>query len=297
MRVWAFLLLLHAVVPCPCPQNEICLRNHTCHCPFFKYDGWCLRRRFQTVVNTTLDSLQAARHLLSTPMLLTIDSTNVEAMQELSAALAGAVNMGTVVTSVIDSLDTLIGGEPSATMEIANLSMRGYRANLTLEYRLPQVDFFFFYMHFGSSAPPCPPFDIMDSCCRGEMGPEFHTVAVDCTGSAMAQMNQFAASWGGAVSLASNRLTIALDLAHVPPDPDGVYRFGVGMVVFGRLAQNTEARVEIQINTSTTVVSTGSFQYSFIEDVRLQLEAYGSLLFARLMVKAAGGIILRPHFF
>lgn len=285
-------LLLVVMCPvcrsCPCSANEICLRNLTCHCPFFKYGDACLRRRYQTIVNTTLDALvQSARHLLSAPMLLTIDSTNVEAMQELSLALSGAVKVGTVVTSVINSLDTLIGGEPSATMEIANLSMVGYKANLTIEYRLPEVDFFFFYVHFGTSAPPCPPFDIMDSCCRGEMGAEFHTVGVDCTGNAITQMGAFVRSWRGA-QLDASRFQIIVDLAQIPPDADGRFRFGVGMVVFGRLAQNTESRVEIQINTSSTVASTGTFQYSFVEDVRLQLEAYGTLLFARLMVKATG---------
>ena len=283
----AVLLFFHPARACPCPPNEICLRNRTCHCPFFRYGALCLRRRYQTIVNTTLDSLQTARHLLSAPMLLTIDSTNVEAMQELSAVLVGVANVGNVVTSVVDSLDTLIGGEPSATMEIANLTIDGYRANVTVEYRLPPLDFFFFYMHFGSSAPPCPPFDAINSCCRGDMGSEFHTVQVDCTGDPVAQMGAFVGSWDG-WDAGGNRFMVSVDLAVTPPDADGRYRFGIGMAVFGRLAQNTESRVEISINTSTTIASTGSFQYSIVEDARLQLEAYGTLLFARLVVKALG---------
>ena len=247
----------------------------------------CLRQRYQTTINTTLESLQAARHLLSAPMLLTIDSTNYEAMQALSESLAGVANIGTAVTRVVDSLDTLVGGEPSATMEICNMSISGFKANITIEYRLPLVDFFFFYMHFGSSIPPCPPFDLMNACCRGSMGSEFHTVSVDCTGDAMAQMEEFIASWGGE-HVGPNLFRIAVDLGKLPVEMGNRFRFGVGMVVFGRLAQNTETRVDIQINTSTTVASTGSFQYSFVEDVRLQLEAFGERVFARLLVKAAG---------
>ena len=263
------------------------MRNRTCHCPFFKLGDSCLLRRFQTTVNTTLDALQAARHLLSTPMMLTVDSTNYEAMQALSTSLSEVANIGTVVTRVVDSMDTLVGGEPTATMEITNISISGLQTNITVEYRLPLADFFFFYMHFGASIPPCPPFDITNACCRGSMGPEFRTVSVDCTGDAMAQMDAFIRAWKG-VRVGDNMFRLSVDLTQVPADVGNRFRFGVGMVVFGRLAQNTETRVDIQINTSTTVASTGCFQYSFVEDVRLQVEAYGALLFARLLVKASG---------
>jgi hypothetical protein len=60
------------------------------------------------------------------------------------------------------------------------------------------------------------------------------------------------------------------------------------MVVFGRLAQNTESRVEVQVKPGLTVASSGFFQYSFVESVHLQLEAYGPLVFARMVVKASG---------
>ena len=220
-------------------------------------------------------------------MLFTIDSTNYEAMQALSAGLSGVANVGTVVTRIVNSMDTLVGGEPAATMEISNISISGYEANITVEYRLPLVDFFFFYLHFGLSIPPCPPFDITNACCRGSMGPEFHTSSVDCTGDAMAQMDDFIGKWSGA-RIGDNMFRITVNLAEVPTEVKNRFRFGVGMVVFGYLAQNTETRVDIQINTTTTIASTGCFQYSFVEDVRLQLEAYGSLLFARLLVKASG---------
>lgn len=277
-----------AIVSCPCPPNEICLRNQTCHCPFFKLGDVCMPRRFQTTVNTTIESLYAARHLLASATLLTIDSTNYEAMQALSATLAGVANVGNVVTSVIDSVDTLIGGEPSATMEIADLAFSGQtRVLVTVEYRLPATDFFYFYMHFGTSTPPCPPFDIIDSCCRGVMGSEFVTVGVDCSADPMRQMKTFVANWGGWFP-GVNQFTVPVDLSRTPVDVDGTHRFGIGMVVFGRLAQNTESRVEIQVKPSVTVASSGFFQFSFVENVHLQLEAYDTLLFARMIIKAAG---------
>ena len=40
-----------------CPANEILLRNSTCHCPFFKFNGLCLRHRYQTTINATIDSV------------------------------------------------------------------------------------------------------------------------------------------------------------------------------------------------------------------------------------------------
>jgi hypothetical protein len=239
-------------------------------------------------VNATVESLYAARHLLSSASLITIDSTNYEAMQALSATLAGVANVGNVVTSVIDSVDTLIGGEPSATMEIVDLSFAGpTKVLVTVEYRLPEFDFFYFFMHFGTSAPPCPPFDIMDSCCRGIMGSEFMTVGVDCSSDPVRQMNAFVANWGGSFP-AANKFTVSVDLSLTPVGADGTRRFGIGMVVFGRLAQNTESRVEIQVKPSVTVASSGFFQFSFIENVHLQLEAYDTLLFARMIIKAAG---------
>ena len=286
MRLMMCLALPLAALSCPCPANEICLRNRTCHCPFFRLGGACVPRRFQTTVNTTLESLYAARHLLGqSPMLLTIDSTNYEAMQALGATMA---SVGTVVTSaVVDSLDALVGGEPSATMEVSALALVGTKVQLTVTYRLPDVDFFFFYMHFGSSAPPCPPFDAIDSCCRGAMGPEFRTAGVDCSTDPIPQLDAFVRAWGGEHA-GAGRFTMSIDLAQIPSVVQQVYRFGVGMVVFGRLAQNTESRVEVQVKPGLTVASSGFFQYSFVESVHLQLEAYGPLVFARMVVKASG---------
>jgi hypothetical protein len=226
-------------------------------------------------------------------MLLTIDSTNYEAMMALSSVLQGVANVGTVVTSVVDSLDTLVGSEPIATMKIVNLTVVGTRAFVTVEYRAPLVDFYFFYIHFGSTPPPCPPFDIMGSCCHGAMGGEFRTTGVDCTGDPLAQADQFVQLWGGQ-HIDDQHFNISVDLLTVPSAVSGsngrLYSFGLGMVVFGKLAQNTEARIEVQLNTSASIVSTGFFQYSFIDYARLQLEQFESNgpLFAHLIIKASG---------
>ena len=290
--IGAFLFASAVASSCPCPANELCLRNRTCHCPFFKLNGACLRHRYQTSVNTTFDALQSARRLLSAePLLLTIDSTNYEAMLALSAELEAVANIGTVVTSVVDSLDTLVGSEPIATLEIVNLTVDGTRATVTVEYRAPLVDFYFFYIHFGTSAPPCPPFDLMGACCRGSMGGEFRTIGVDCTANPVAQADLFAKLWGGHMD--DQRFNVTLDLLTVPSVLSGsngrMHRFGIGMVVFGKLAQNTEARIEVQLNTSASIVSTGFFQYSFVDFARLQLEQFGEdgPLFAHLVVKAS----------
>ena len=61
------------------------------------------------------------------------------------------------------------------------------------------------------------------------------------------------------------------------------------MVVFGTLAQNTESRVEIQLNASFTATSVmgGGFMYSFVEFSRLQLETCGGGgVVAHLVIKA-----------
>jgi hypothetical protein len=81
---------------------------------------------------------------------------------------------------------------------------------------------------------------------------------------------------------------MSVDLSQIPTAQQQVYRFGVGMVVFGRLAQNTESRIEVLAKPSLTVASSGFFQYSFVESAHLQLEAYGPLVFARMIVKASG---------
>ena len=239
-------------------------------------------------------------------MLLTIDATNYESMRALAAALSPLVkSAGTVVTSqVVDAMDMLVGGEPSATMEIVNASVSGVVLTLTVEFRLPDVDFFFWFMHLGSSPAPCPPFDTMDRCCRGDMGEEFLTVGVDCSSSrdAVEQMKRFVVdAWGGQLFMDQERFTVSIDLEkHKVPSvvvvsggttttTTTIYSLGIGMVVFGRLAQNTESRVEIQLNntvTSTSVV--GAFRYSGIEFSRLQLETCGGKrVFMHLVVKAA----------
>ena len=277
----------------PCGENEILLRNRTCVCPFFQFNGRCMRRRYQTTVNATMNQLQAARHLLGEePILLTIDASNQEAMQALAASLTPLVSAGTVVTSVVDAMDFLVGGEPSATMEIVNASVSGMMLTVTVDYRLPAVDFFFWFMHFGSSPPPCPPYDVMDRCCVGDMGSEFLTQGVDCSGDPIRQMEQFIVKWGGQHSSDQKQFTVSIDLNKVPfvvLNGASVYRLGVGMAVFGRLAQNTESRVEIQFNNTITATSVGAFQFSGIEYSRLQLETCGGqIVMMHLVVKAAG---------
>jgi hypothetical protein len=284
-------LTCHAL---PCKENEILLRNRTCMCPFFQYNGLCMRKRYQTTVNATLGEVHAAtRQLLmdNTPMLLTIDASNHEAMQTLAASLRPLVSAGTVVTSVVDALDILVGGEPSATMEIVNASVTGTVLTLTVDYRLPDVDYFFWFMHFGSAPAPCPPFDVMDGCCRGDMGSEFLTTGVDCSsGDPLKHMELFVAKWNG--RLADKMFTISVDLDKVPfvvLNGANVYRLGLGMVVFGRLAQNTESRVEIQLNNTITSTSVGAFQFSGIEYSRLQLETCGGqTVVMHLVIKAPG---------
>jgi hypothetical protein len=268
-------------------------------CPFFQHGSKCIRRRYQTTVNASMGQLQtAARHLLTedTPMLLTIDATNYEAMQTLAASLRSLTGAGTVVTSVVvDAMDILVGGEPSATMEIVNASVTGTVLTLTVDYRLPAVDYFFWFMHFGSAEAPCPPFDMMNRCCRGDMGPEFHTVSVDCSsGDPMKHMEAFLAKWNGKDSSHGSFFTVSIDLDKVPfavLNGANVYRLGLGMVVFGRLAQNTESRVEIQLNNTVTTTSVGAFQFSGIEYSRLQLETCGGengVITMHLVVKAKG---------
>ena len=289
-------LLINAHSHTTCGENEILLRNRTCMCPFFQFNGKCMRRRYQTTVNATMDQIQtAARHLLmdNTPILLTIDASNHEAMQALAASLSSVMSAGTVVTSVVDALDILVGGEPSATMEIVNASVGGTVLTLTVDYRLPVVDYFFWFMHFGSAPAPCPPFDVMDRCCRGDMGKEFFTIGVDCSsGDPIHHMERFISKWDGFHTPNEMRFTVSLDLEKVPYtvlNGANVYQLGLGMVVFGRLAQNTESRVEIQLNNTFTATSVGTFQFSGIEYSRLQLETCGGrIVVMHLVVKATG---------
>ena len=284
--------------PPPCAANEILLHNNTCHCPFFKFNSMCLRHRYQTTVNATLDSvLENSRHLLGSdqPLLITIDASNAEAMQALADSMTQLHNVGTVVTRVVDSVDTLIGGDASATLEIVNVSVSSGSSVLTLtvDCRLPQVDFFFFYVHMGGNTdPPCPPFNA--GCCRGEMGAEFLTTATDCTANnPLQQMDAFVDAWAGRYTVPESRemfnLSINLDRSDIPSSIENgarVMRLGVGMVVFGKLSQNTESRVELQLNSSSLTTSFGQFKYSFIEYTRLQLEGCGGAVFAHLIVKA-----------
>ena len=290
---WVVVLVIQ-VSSLPCRENEILLRNRTCFCPFFRFNSLCMRRRYQTTVNATLDQLQAARHLLGAdPILITLDATNYEAMRTLSASLAPLVSAGTVVTSVVDSMDMMVDGEPSAAMEIVNASVSGTVLTLTVDYRLPSADYFFWFMHFGSLPAPCPPFDAMDGCCRGDMGSEFFTTGVDCSSrDALEHMERFVAEWDG--WLDQDQFTVSVDLEKrkvpsVVSNGATIYRLGIGMVGFGRLAQNTESRVEIQLNNSITSTSVGAFQYSGVEFSRLHLEKCGSggLVSMHLVIKAA----------
>jgi hypothetical protein len=125
------------------------------------------------------------------------------------------------------------------------------------------------------------------------MGSEFLTVGVDCSShDPMTQMEQFVAAWDG-VHTSRAQFTISVDLEKrkvpsISSNGATIYRLGIGMVVFGRLAQNTESRVEIQLNHSMTSTSVGSFQYSGIEFSRLQLETCGGeAVFMHLVIKAA----------
>ena len=296
-----FFLLVLAADGLPCPANEILLRNRTCHCPFFKFNNQCLRRRYQTTVNTTLEALySASRHLLQqTPMLLTVDASNYEAMQALAASLEGLRSAGTVVTRIVDSADALVGGDASATLEIVNVTVdKGSSTmGLTVDFRYPLADYFYLYMHFGSTVAPCPPFDPTNRCCHGDMGnAEFVTAGadyVDCSSNdPFAALDHFVGLWNG-VYLSEDKQTIrfTIYLPNIPSTIESaaqVYRLGIGMVVFGRLAQNTEARVELALGSSSMATSFGSFRYSFVEYSRLQLEACGGLVFAHLIIKASG---------
>jgi hypothetical protein len=286
-----FWLMFPVSILCfPCAENEILLRNNTCHCPFFKYNNHCLRHRYQTTINTTVAQLYNSRHLLSDPMLLTIDATNAEAMNALAASVSG---YGTVVTRIVDSMDTLVGGDASATLEIVNVTVvNNTFALVTADCRFPLVDFFFFYVHFGTSSPPCPPFDVSNKCCWGDMGSEFITTSVDCAANQpMQQMDKFVAAWGGRYVTDDRQMfQISIPLQSVPSTIQSgarLYNLGLGMVVFGKLAQNTESRIQLQLNSSAIATSFGSFQYSFVEYSRLQLEACGNLTFAHAVVKAA----------
>jgi hypothetical protein len=302
---WRWLLLfapaLHAVHCIRCPTNEILLRNQTCFCPFFKFNKVCMRQRFQTTVNTTLDELyRSSRHLLSTqPLLLTVDASNVEAMHALAASLQGLRSAGTVVTRVVDAMDVLVGGDASATLELTDVMVNTTAGTLdvVIDCRYPQVDYFFLYVHLGTTPPACPPFDLDNQCCHGRMTPaaEFFTAAeVDCTShDPYLPLDSFVQMWNG-VYLSSDRQRIQLSiaLARIPSAIETtarVYRMGVGMVVFGRLAQNTEARVELVLNSTAMTTSFGAFQYSGVEYTRLQLEGCGkAVVFAHLIIKARG---------
>jgi hypothetical protein len=257
-----------------------------------------MRHRYQTTVNATLESVLAhSRHLLSDPLLITIDASNEEAMQALADSLEPLRSIGTVVTRVVDSVDTLVGGDASATLEIVNVSVSSGSSVLTLtvDCRLPAVDFFFFYVHLGGATdPPCPPFN--QGCCRGDMAsPEFLTTAVDCTANnPLQQMDAFVGAWNGKylspdsrelfnISIEMNRT----DMQSAVENGARILRLGLGMVVFGKLSQNTESRVELQLNSSSVATSFGQFRYSFIEYTRLQLEGCEGAVFAHLVVKAA----------
>ena len=306
MKLVALIFILFALPPLlatpRCEANEILLRNRTCFCPFFKFNNACLRQRFQTTVNTTLDELySASRHLLGStqPLLLTVDASNAEAMEALAASLRSVRSAGTVVTRVVDATDTLVGGDASATLELMNVSADTQLGvvNLTVDCRYPQVDYFFLYLHLGSTPPACPPFDASNLCCHGQMAPaaEFSTADnVDCTSNdPFTALDTFVRRWGGAYLQDDKQvLQLSVPQSLIPSAIENgarVYRLGVGMVVFGRLAQNTEARVELVMNASVTATSFGAFfQYSGVEYTRLQLERCGPLVYAHLLIKASG---------
>lgn len=232
--------------------------------------------------------------------MLTIDASNQEAMQALASSLKSLRSVGTVVTRIVDSVDTLVGGEASATLEIVNATMANENLLiLTIDMRFPLVDYFYLYMHLGSSTPPCPPFDPANRCCHGDMTntAEFVTAGneyVDCTsGNPFPALDRFVSMWDGAY-LSEDKQSIRLSInlpTTVPSTIESgarVYRLGIGMVTFGTLAQNTEARVELVLNTSYVSTSFGAFQYSNVEYSRLQMEGCAGQVFAHLVVKAPG---------
>lgn len=301
MRALLLLACLHSAAAYRCGANEILLRNQTCYCPFFKINQLCLRRRFQTTINSTLDNLMlASRHLLSSgPLLLTVDASNEEAMLALATSLRGVRSIGTVVTRVVDAMDSLVGGDASATLEISNVTVDTAASTLSLvvDCRFPLVDYFYLYLHLGASTPICPPFDSNNRCCRGDMSSGEFWVAdnVDCTSSdPAAALDRFVQIWKGEYLSQDKqliRLSVDLSQPYVPSTIESgarIYRLGVGMVVFGKLAQNTEARVELVLNSSSVTTSFGAFQYSCVEYSRLQLEGCGNVTFAHLIVKASG---------
>ena len=131
--------------------------------PIFKFNGICILHRYQTTINTTLNNLySSSRHLLSAHlMLLSVDASNPEAMQAFAASPREIRSIGTIVTSIVDSVDTLLDGDLSATLEITNATYCavGSTLNLTVDFRFPLVDYFFPYMHLGTSTiEQCPPF-------------------------------------------------------------------------------------------------------------------------------------------
>ncbi|MBV5332493.1 hypothetical protein JZU54_02770, partial [bacterium] len=118
---------------------------------------------------------------------------------------------------------------------------------------------------------------------------------VDCTShDPYAPLDEFVGMWNGAyLSEDRQALQLSVDLSqpNVPSIIEGnarVYRIGVGMVVFGKLAQNTEARVELILNSSAIATSFGAFQFSGVEYSRLQLESCGGSVFAHLVIKMPG---------
>jgi hypothetical protein len=91
--------------------------------------------------------LAHSRHLLSEPLLITIDAFNAEEMHALADSLdpVRSVTVGTVVTRVVDWVNTLAGGDASATLKIVNVSVGSGSSVLTLtvDCRLQPADFFF----------------------------------------------------------------------------------------------------------------------------------------------------------
>jgi hypothetical protein len=107
-------------------------------------------------------------------------------------------------------------------------------------------------------------------------------------------MDAFVRAWGGRYAVPGSRevfsISIGLNRTDIPASIENgarIVRLGLGMVVFGKLSQNTESRVELQLNSSSVATSFGDFRFSFIEYTRLQLEGCEGVVFAHLIVKAS----------
>lgn len=281
---------------CNCVANALCLRNGTCYCPYFGDATSCNRERYQTVVKTTWNEIGKI-NMNSGNLLFTIDSTNYEAMKILTEQFKG-LGIWSATSRVIDSLDIQLNGNDIVSMQIkdVNITQGGAVLSVSLLYTAPPSVFYYFYLHMNSdrSNAPCPPYT--DNCCVGNLGSDFVTVDVNCNKSVDTQLQKWLSAYNGSI-VGNGILNIKIPIASLPSrivtlDTSGnnatEYAFGIGMISLGTLPQNTESRILVQISKNTNTSVVGSFQYSFIENVNVQLESYGGdQFFVRMIVQAS----------